>query len=81
MLRALKVATVVAAAAADGKVRAALRAGTLTRAPAETLAGRAREAAVIDDDELALLLAAEKARDAAIAVDVFDQQSYRALRG
>jgi acyl-CoA dehydrogenase len=72
---------VVAAAAADGKVRAALRAGTLTRAPAETLAGRAREAAVIDDDELALLLAAEKARDAVIAVDVFDPQSYRALRG
>jgi acyl-CoA dehydrogenase len=74
-------AAVVAAGEADRKVRAALRDGTLTRAPAACLSKRAHEAAVIDDAELALLLAAEKARDAAIGVDVFDAQSYRALRG
>jgi acyl-CoA dehydrogenase len=74
-------AAVVAAAEADGKVRKALRDGALQRAPAETLAARAHDAVIIDDDEFALLLAAEKARDAAIGVDVFDAQSYRSLRG
>ncbi len=74
-------AAVVAAGEADRKVRAALRKGTLRRAPEDCLAERAHEAAVIDDAELRLLIAAEKARDAAIGVDVFDAQSYRSLRG
>ena len=72
---------VVAADAANQKVRQAVRAGSLAKNPSEDRAARARQAGLVDDDELRLLQAAEKARDAAIAVDQFDRASYRALKG
>ncbi len=74
-------ARVVAAADAARKVKQALRAGTLTRDPVESLAARAKQANVIDDEDLHRLTEAEAARDAAIAVDVFDPERYQALKG
>ena len=72
---------VVAADGANQKIRQAVRAGRLAKNPSEDRAERARQAGLVDDEELRLLKAAEEARDAAIAVDQFDAAAYRALKG
>ena len=72
---------VVAAEPATRKLRQAVRAGTLNRDPVENLAARAKQACLIDGKEFQLLAEAEAARDAAIAVDVFEQEVYRDLKG
>ncbi len=72
---------IVAAEATTQKLRQAVRAGALCRDPVESLAARAKEACLIDAEEFQLLTNAEQARDAAIAVDVFEQEDYRNLKG
>jgi acyl-CoA dehydrogenase len=72
---------VVAAEAATQKVRQAVRAGSLDRDPVESLPARAKQACLIDNEEFHLLTEAADARDAAIAVDVFEAEAYRDLKG
>ena len=72
---------VTAAGAARQKVRQGVRDGRVERRPAESLVERAKELRVIDEEEADLLTQAESARDAAISVDVFDSEAYRALKG
>ena len=72
---------VVAAESATQKLRQAVRTGAVCRDPVESLAARAKEACLIDAEEFQLLTNAEQARDAAIAVDVFEQEDYRNLKG
>jgi acyl-CoA dehydrogenase len=79
----LEAALVNAIAARDAKqkIRQAVRAGELPGDPVETSAERARQAGVIDDSEFRCLSVAEKACDAAIAVDEFEPEAYHALKG
>ena len=69
---------VVAAAPAEAKVRAAVRARRIERGPAATLVDRARGAGVISDSEHGIILEAREARDDLIQVDSFDPKT-RAL--
>lgn len=64
----------------ESKLRAAVSAGILERAPDTELAARGHEAGVISRVELEQLLAAEAARTAAIQVDAFEPQEYAGLR-
>ena len=67
---------VVQAQAIQGKIRDAVKKKTLEGKPRATLADRALEAKVIDQDELAVLNAAERARQEAVAVDAFRRRPY-----
>ena len=64
-------ALVVRAQAVQRKVVEAVREKRLVRKPKSTLFARAREAGVIDAEELALTVAADEAREEAVAVDSF----------
>jgi len=70
---------VVEALAVEAKIRDALRAGRIDRAPGDALVELAREAAVITDEDCRRIRAADAARDEAIQVDAFDPDEYRAL--
>jgi len=70
---------VVEALAVEAKIRDALRAGRIDRAPGDALVELAREAAVITEEDCQLIRAADAARDEAIQVDAFDPDEYRAL--
>jgi acyl-CoA dehydrogenase len=69
---------VVAAAPAEAKIRAALRARKIERGAAASLVDRARDAGVISVAEQRLILEAREARDDLIQVDSFDPKT-RAL--
>jgi acyl-CoA dehydrogenase len=60
-----------AALPVEAKLRRAVREGRLVHAPGDALAAAAREIGVLGDGELALLRAADRARDEAIQVDAF----------
>jgi acyl-CoA dehydrogenase len=68
------------ALAIETKVRDAVRSGLLDRAPGDALYDRAVEAGVIDAEERKRAIAANEARDEAIAVDAFEPESFRSLR-
>jgi acyl-CoA dehydrogenase len=70
---------VVEALAVEAKIRDALRAGRIDRAPGDALVELAREAAVITEEDCRRIRAADAARDEAIQVDAFDPDEYRAL--
>jgi len=70
---------VVEALAVEAKIRDALRAGRIDRAPGDTLVELAREADVITEEDCQRIRAADAARDEAIQVDAFDPDEYRAL--
>ena len=70
---------VVEALAVEAKIRDALRAGRIDRAPGDALVELAREAGVITEEDCQRIRAAEEARDEAIQVDAFDPDEYRAL--
>src|SRR6266852_1391220 len=70
---------VVEALAVEAKIRDALRAGRIDRAPGDALVELAREAAVITEEDCQRIRAADAARDEAIQVDAFDPDEYRAL--
>ncbi len=70
---------VVAAAPAEAKIRAALRARRLPRGPEATLVDRARESGLISDEERRLILEAREARNEVIQVDSFDPRTRELL--
>jgi acyl-CoA dehydrogenase len=63
----------------ETKLRDAVRAGRLDRAPGYMLDELGRDAGVISAAEYALLQEAEAARSEVIAVDAFDPQTYKTL--
>lgn len=67
---------VVAAAPAQSKIKAAVRAGSIPRQPEPTLLERAAAAAVITVEEAKRVREAEEARDDAIQVDEFAAAEY-----
>jgi acyl-CoA dehydrogenase len=71
----------LAALAVETKVRDAIRAGRLDRAPGDVLLDRALEAGVIDDAERQTVLDADVVRDEVIQVDAFDPATFAELRG
>jgi acyl-CoA dehydrogenase len=70
----------VAAWPVETRLRDAVRAGTLDRAPGDMLADLGLAAGVIDAADHARLVAANEARDAVIQVDAFTPEVYRDLR-
>jgi acyl-CoA dehydrogenase len=71
----------VDALAVETKMRDAVRAGLLDRAPGDLLPERAHEAGVISAADRARLHAADAARAAAIEVDAFEREEFLGLRG
>jgi acyl-CoA dehydrogenase len=69
-----------AALAVEAKIRAAVRAGRIDRAPGDELADRALAAGVIGPEERQQLHLADAAREEVIAVDAFDPEVFAALR-
>ena len=74
-------ASVAAASNARQKVRQSVKSGSVERDPPVGLVDRAQAAKVIDDEEARLLRDSDAARDAAIAVDVFEKETYLSLKG
>ncbi len=72
---------IVDAAPARNKVRDAVRSGGLGKKPDETLFDRARNKGIISENERQALELASLARDKVIQVDVFDHETYIALKG
>ena len=68
-----------AALPVEAKLRRAVREGRLAHAPGDDLARAARAAGLLSDGELALLRAAERARDEAIQVDAFSPEEFARL--
>ena len=64
----------------EAKLRDAVRAGVLYRAPRDQLAENAVEADLISVIELGQLRETEKIRDEVIQVDAFDPDVYAELR-
>jgi acyl-CoA dehydrogenase len=60
----------------EKKLKDAVRAGKLEKKPTATLAERGLAAKVITPADQAALAAAERARDAAVAVDSFRKAEY-----
>jgi acyl-CoA dehydrogenase len=71
----------VAALAVETKIRDAVRAGLLDRAPGDELLESACAAGIIDRDECDQVRSADRVRDEVIQVDAFDPNVFRALRG
>jgi acyl-CoA dehydrogenase len=63
----------------EAKIRDAVRAGRLDRAPGEALVDLAFKEGIITEQDRERIRAADEARDEAIQVDAFDPQSYRSL--
>ena len=63
----------------ETKLRDAVRAGTLDRAPGYMLDEKGRDAGIITDAEYRLLQDAEAARNEVIAVDAFDAETFKTL--
>ncbi|MEX1258606.1 MAG: acyl-CoA dehydrogenase [Gemmatimonadota bacterium] len=70
----------VEAHAVETKVRDAVRAGLLDRAPGDMLLDRAVALGVIDENERRQVLEADRIRDEVIQVDSFDPVTYGSLR-
>ena len=71
----------VAALAVERKIRDAVRAGRLDKAPGDVLLGQALEAGIITSEERQQVLDADEIRDEVIQVDSFDPETFRSLRG
>ncbi len=69
----------VEALAVETKLRDAVRAGRLDRAPGYVLAERGLAAGIISEEEYRRLREADEARDEVIQVDAFDPETYRSL--
>lgn len=70
----------VEALSVETKLRDAVRAGHIDRAPGDVLAEQALAAGIISEEELRVLRAAQEARDEVIQVDAFDPEGYHSLR-
>ena len=71
----------LAALAVESKIRDAIRAGQLDKAPGDILLDLALEAGIIDETERQTVLDADVVRDEVIQVDSFDPEAFRELRG
>jgi acyl-CoA dehydrogenase len=71
----------VAALAVETKIRDAVRAGRLDKAPGDMLLDLAVAARIITDEERQQVLDADVIRDEVIQVDAFDPETFRFLRG
>ncbi len=71
----------VAALKVETKIRDAVRAGLLDKAPGEIMLHQAAAAGIITEDERQQVLDAEDIRDEVIQVDAFDPETFRSLRG
>ncbi|MDX1763790.1 MAG: acyl-CoA dehydrogenase [bacterium] len=71
----------VAALAVETKIRDAIRAGRLDRAPGDELLGLAVEAGIISEGERQQVLEADEVRNEVIQVDSFDPEEFSSLRG
>ena len=69
------------ALAVETKIRDALRAGLLDKAPGDVLLDRALERGIITGEERQQVLDADQVRDEVIQVDAFDPETFRSLRG
>ena len=78
---ALGLAQVLAERGLAFDLRRAVREGRLAHAPGDELAHAARAAGLLSDGELALLHAADRARDEAIQVDAFTPEEFARLGG
>jgi acyl-CoA dehydrogenase len=67
----------VAALAVEAKLRDAVRAGRIDRAPGDALTEMALRSGVITPEERDRLRAADEARDEVIQVDAFEPEDYR----
>lgn len=72
--------TAVTALAVEAKVRDAIRARRIDRAPGDALLDLAMQAGVITPEERQRIREADEARDEVIQVDAFDTEEYRRLR-
>ncbi|MBI3030163.1 MAG: acyl-CoA dehydrogenase [Candidatus Rokubacteria bacterium] len=70
----------VAALAVETKVRDAVRAGRIDRAPGDALLELGLQAGVITQEERQRIREADEARDEVIQVDAFEKEEYRRLR-
>ena len=71
----------VAALAVEKKIRDAVRAGRLDKAPGDEMLESAVAAGIINAEERQEVLDADVIRDEVIQVDAFDPETFRALRG
>ena len=71
----------VAALAVERKIRDAVRAGRLDKAPGDMLLDPAVAAGIITEEERQQVLDADTIRDEVIQVDAFDPETFRSLRG
>ena len=69
------------ALAVERKIRDAVRAGVLDKAPGDVLLVRAVEAGVITEEEQLQVMSADALRDEVIQVDAFDKDDFVDLRG
>jgi acyl-CoA dehydrogenase len=63
----------------ETKIRDAVRAGRLDRAPGQALVDLAFKEGIITEEDRERIRAADEARDEAIQVDAFDPEAYRSL--
>jgi acyl-CoA dehydrogenase len=68
------------ALAVEAELRHAVSEGRIDHAPGDALAERAVAAGIIDQEDLARLSAADRAREEAIAVDAFDAKDFGGMR-
>lgn len=71
----------LAALAVESKIRDAIRAGKIDKAPGDILLDQAVEAGIIDAAERQTVLDADVVRDEVIQVDSFDPVTFAGLRG
>ncbi len=71
----------LAALAVEAKIRDAIRAGILDKAPGDILLDAALEAGIITEDERRQVLEADEVRDEVIQVDSFSREDFLTLRG
>jgi acyl-CoA dehydrogenase len=71
----------LAALAVEKKIRDAIRAGKLDKAPGDILLDQAVEAGIIDSDERQIVLDADVIRDEVIQVDAFTPDAFADLHG
>lgn len=71
----------VEALAVETKLRDAVRAGLLDRAPGDVLLMQALHAGIVTAEEFQTVLQADEIRDEVIQVDAFDPEVFRSLRG
>jgi acyl-CoA dehydrogenase len=69
------------ALAVERKIRDAVRAGLLDKAPGDALLDRAVEAGIVTAQERRDVLSADEVRDEVIQVDAFAPEAFRSLRG